>query len=244
MKTLIISDIHANLNALEAVLADAGEVNQVWCLGDLVGYGPQPNECIERVQTLPNFECVIGNHDAAVIGQISLTAFNTEARTSAEWTQRILSKDNEQFLQNLSKVVIKDVVTLVHGSPFDPIWEYVTDTYTARMNFESMETPLCFIGHSHLPIHFRLEENGEHVFYEVPKNGEPVIIKKNVKYMLNPGSVGQPRDHDPRASYAIFDSEEKLWQNFRVEYDIKSVQEKILNLELPRRHAARLAIGY
>jgi diadenosine tetraphosphatase ApaH/serine/threonine PP2A family protein phosphatase len=244
MKTLIISDIHANLNALEAVLSHAGQFDNVWCLGDLVGYGPQPNECIERVQSLPNFECVVGNHDAAVVGMIQLTAFNSEARISAEWTQGILTKENEHYLQNLPKVIIKDNVTLVHGSPFDPIWEYVTDTYTARMNFEAMETPLCFIGHSHLPIHFRLEENGQHVFYEIPKNGEPIEIVNTAKYILNPGSVGQPRDHDPRASYAIYDSVKKHWQNYRVDYDIKSVQEKILKLELPRRHAARLAVGY
>src|SRR5512138_2030522 len=128
MRTLIISDIHANLTALEAVLADAGSFDAAWCLGDLVGYGPDPNECIERIAGLPNLQCIMGNHDAAAVDIIDIETFNLEARKSVLWTQERLTPANKEYLKNLPERINLDDFTLVHGSPYKPIWEYLLDT--------------------------------------------------------------------------------------------------------------------
>ena len=154
MRILIISDIHANLTALQTVLKAAGKFDATWCLGDLIGYGPDPNECVEVVRQLPNLTCILGNHDAAAINVIDTNSFNLDARTSIEWTQNRLTKESSTFLESLpQKVEIRDV-TLVHGSPRYPIWEYLLDAQTATQNFEHFDTPYCFIGHSHLPVVF------------------------------------------------------------------------------------------
>jgi len=136
MRTLIISDIHANLVALEAVLADAAPFEAAWCMGDLVGYGPNPNECIERIAQLPYLQCVLGNHDAAAVGRIEVDAFNPEARKTVLWMQEKLTPANKEYLKNLPERVNLEYITLVHGSPYRPIWEYLLDTRTATISFE------------------------------------------------------------------------------------------------------------
>jgi predicted phosphodiesterase len=243
VRILVISDIHANLTALEVVLKSAGSVDATWCLGDLVGYGPDPNECIELVRSLPGLVCLLGNHDAAAVGQISLNTFNHDARISIYWLRSVLTPQNMSFLSGLpEKHVINNQVTLTHGSPRNPVWEYLLDTHTAAFNFDFFDTQLCFVGHSHIPLAYLTLNGTGNVECQLFDNGDQ--LKLTMRAILNPGSVGQPRDHDPRASYAIFDPEEMTWELHRVEYDVLSVQQRINALGLPRRHAIRLAQGW
>lgn len=244
MRALVISDIHANLTALEAVLKDAGNVDEVWCLGDMIGYGPNPNEVIERLRSLPNLGCcILGNHDVAVLGEMNLAVFNTEARKSLVWQQQSVTSENLEYLRGLpQEKLVEGQVTLAHGSPRDPVWEYVLNTLAARLNFEAFDTPYCFVGHTHIQCYFQLDVNNDRISLEVPPVDQQVQLKPRA--ILNPGSVGQPRDRDPRASYAIYDSEQVTWEPRRTDYDIPSVQKLIRAAGLPEKHAARLAEGW
>jgi len=242
MHILIISDIHANLTALEAVLADAGEYDAVWCLGDLVGYGPDPNECIDRVRNLPELVCMLGNHDAAALGQIDVDTFNVEARQALKWTQDVLTDSSTAFLQSLPERHVIDNVTLVHGSPRQPVWEYLLDTRTATLNFGYFETPYCFVGHTHLPVLYYLPDESRVAKLIVP---EPTMdLTLAPRAILNPGSVGQPRDRDPQASYALYDSDLNMWEYRRIPYDIPAVQARMAAAGLPERHIQRLTAGW
>lgn len=242
MKTLVISDIHANLTALEAVLADAGKVDSVWCLGDLVGYGPDPNECVELVASLPNLSCVIGNHDAAALRQIEADSFNPEARMAILWTQQKLTSGNTTFLENMPETQTFELFTLVHGSPRQPVWEYLLDTRTATANFEYFETPYCLVGHTHLPMMYYLSEDLLSARLTIAEDTTQLALSPRA--ILNPGSVGQPRDRDPRAAYAILDIAEKTWEWRRTAYDIPAVQERMHAAGLPERHILRLTAGW
>jgi predicted phosphodiesterase len=243
MRVLIISDIHANLTALEAVLADAGTVDAVWCLGDVVGYGPDPNDVVERLRALPNVTCMLGNHDVAVLGQMNFAVFNNDARKSLIWQQKAISSENLDYLRNLPKETqVRENVSLAHGSPRDPVWEYVLNTLTARLNFDAFETPYCFVGHSHIQCFFHLDVEKDRVSLEVPLPNE--VVKLTPRAILNPGSVGQPRDRDARSAYAIFDPQAETWEPRRVAYDFQAVQKRIREAGLPEKHAARLAEGW
>jgi len=243
MRILVISDIHANSTALEAVLADAGAADETWCLGDLVGYGPDPNLVVERVRELPQLTCLLGNHDVAVIGKMPFESFNGDARRSLVWQERVLNADNMQFLRSLPGTVkVRGEVSLAHGSPRDPLWEYVLNTLSARLNFDYFDTPWCFVGHSHVQAIFQLDEARDRVSLEVPHPGEAIGLQPRA--ILNPGSVGQPRDRDTRAAYAIFDTEAKTWEPRRVEYNIAEVQQRVREVGLPEKHAVRLAEGW
>lgn len=242
MRILVLSDIHANLTALEAVLEGAGEVDGVWCLGDIIGYGPDPNECVARIQSLPNLTCLLGNHDSAALHRIPIETFNQDARRSIEWMQNVLTRDSYIFLYSLPERVVIDQVTLVHGSPRNPVWEYILDLHNAGQNMEHFDTQICMVGHTHLPIAYLSVNGSRDLRWSVPNEGECVEI--NARAILNPGSVGQPRDHDPRASYAIFYPEKNGWEIHRVEYDIRAVQKRIRMADLPMRHALRLIEGW
>ena len=242
MPILIVSDIHANLTALEAVLKDAGDVDGVWCLGDLVGYGPDPNECIARISALKNLVCLLGNHDAAALNQIDIEAFNHEAKKSIQWLFSILTQESIDFLMGLPERKVLDKVTLVHGSPRNPVWEYILDLNTAKKNFDYFSTPFCFVGHTHLPLIYQFDGTRSGVILTASEEG--VATPMVERSMFNPGSVGQPRDHNPLASYALFDPSKLTWENHRVPYDITSVQKRILDAGLPFRHAQRLAEGW
>ncbi|MBT3322276.1 MAG: metallophosphoesterase family protein [Anaerolineae bacterium] len=243
MRVLVVSDIHANYTAFEAVLDNAGDFEALWCLGDIVGYGPDPNACVELLSEQKNLVCVPGNHDIAAMGQMPTEAFNGDARLSMLWQQRVLSASSMDFLNTLQQVIEPhETVTLAHGSPRDPIWEYMINTLTARVNFLEFKTDFCFVGHTHVPSIFWYEEETDRVLLDIPNAGEPIELQGRV--ILNPGSVGQPRDRDPRAAYAIFDTETKIWEPHRVEYDIKSVQARIREANLPERHALRLEEGW
>ncbi|HCU56701.1 MAG TPA: metallophosphoesterase [Anaerolineaceae bacterium] len=244
MRTLIISDIHANLSALDAVLEDAAPFDQVWCLGDLVGYGPDPNQCIERIRALPGLKCVKGNHDAAILGEIDTWAFRHEARESLEWLESQLDPENKTWLAGLEDRLDLEKVTLVHGSPRNPIWEYVMDVSVAYENMASFETDFCLVGHTHIPCIYMMSEGTAPtptLYFFQPD--EPFVFY--TKSILNPGSVGQPRDHNPMASYLLVDDEQEVpWLYRRVAYDIEGVQKRILAAGLPLRNAARLAEGW
>ena len=243
MRVLVLSDIHSNFPALQAVLQDAGAVDQTWCLGDLVGYGPDPNMVIEQVRELPHITCILGNHDAAILRQMEFQAFNSEARRSLTWTENVLTADNMAYLRSLPTQALVDAkVTLVHGSPRDPTWEYVLNTLSARLNFAHFGTPYCFLGHSHIQSMFSLDPSTDRVSMMMTHVGETTPLP--LRTIANPGSVGQPRDRDPRAAYAIFDDEANTWEARRVEYDIGEVQQRIREAGLPIKHAVRLAEGW
>ncbi len=240
MRILVISDIHANLTALDTVLTDAGEFDAAWCLGDLVGYGPDPNECIAKVRALPNLRCIIGNHDAAALDQIDTKTFNLEARQALEWTQKTLTETSVSFLSSLQQKIEINNVTLTHGSPRHPVWEYLMDSQTAALNFDYFSTPYCFVGHTHLPVVYTREEKKLVVYKPTPNNK----ITLSPRTIINPGSVGQPRDHDPRAAYVIYNPEENTWDYRRLTYDIPAVQTRMADAQLPERHIVRLQAGW
>jgi len=250
MNILVISDIHANLTALEAVLADAGDVDAVWCLGDLVGYGPDPGECIARVKELPNLVCVIGNHDAAVLNQIDVVSFNPEARQAIEWTQKKLTTEEFDFLRNLPETLdthtifpkLERHVTLAHGSPRQPVWEYLLDTRNATRNFAYFETDYCFVGHTHMPVLYQMTNTNHNARLIIPQPNTKFSLRP--RSIINPGSVGQPRDRDHRASYALYDPERHLWENRRIAYDVEDVQRRMQAAGLPERHMKRLTAGW
>ncbi len=242
MRILVLSDIHANLTALETVLEDAGAVDAVWCLGDIVGYGPDPNECVARIRGLQNLVCLLGNHDAAALSRIPIETFNQDARRSIEWMQDVLTKESYIFLSQLPETVVTGQVTLVHGSPRNPVWEYILDLHNAAQNMEYFDTQVCMVGHTHLPIAYRADPKTSQLHWAVPPEGE--CVQLDTRSIVNPGSVGQPRDHDPRSSYAIFYPETNGWEIHRVDYDIRAVQKRIRTAALPMRHALRLMEGW
>ena len=243
MKILVLSDIHANLTALEAILSAAGGFNAAWCLGDLVGYGPDGNECVQRIRNLPNLLCIKGNHDLAICGGADLSVFNQEAARAVLVSQQMMSSETINFLTNLPEMITTDLVTLAHGSPRNPIWEYTLDNSVAAENFRQFNTQLAFVGHTHLPLRFTAdeEENGSvQRDYILPGKTHHLICRA----ILNPGSVGQPRDNDPRASFGLFDPVEMTWEIHRVPYDIPAVQERIIKAGMPEKHARRLIAGW
>jgi predicted phosphodiesterase len=243
MRVLIISDIHANLVALDTVLAHAGPYDAVWCLGDIVGYGPNPNECVERVRSLPNLKCLVGNHDKAVLGEIDLNVFNADAQLAILWTQSVMNNDAVAYLRALPERERYGEFTLVHGSPRQPVWEYILDRYIAKDNFPLIETRYCVVGHTHMPvIYHELGPEGE-CFEEAPNYFRPRSLNGE-RLIINPGSVGQPRDNNPAAAYAILDMELEMWEYRRVPYDVAETQNRMRAALLSERLIARLAYGW
>ncbi len=242
MKNLVISDIHANIEAFKSVLEEAKGFDAVWCLGDIVGYGPDPNACISLLKTLPNLSCVLGNHDAAMLGDMDVRLFNQEARSSIDWQRAHISKENSTFLKDLPEKINVSGCLLVHGSPRYPVWEYILDPFVARANFDFFIEDYCFVGHSHQGLICRWDRSREKMDWNSQVNGHSHKMKPRM--ILNPGSVGQPRDNDPRASYGIFDDELMSWEVFRVDYSFQETQQKINELKLPGKNAQRLAGGW
>jgi predicted phosphodiesterase len=242
MKNLVISDIHANLEAFKSVLEKSGNFDAVWCLGDIVGYGPDPNACINLLKTLPRLSCVLGNHDAAILGDMDVRLFNQEARSSIDWQRTHISIENLTYIKNLPEKINLPCCLLVHGSPRYPLWEYILDPFVARANFDHFIENFCFVGHSHQGLIARWDPSREKMDWNSNVNGN--MYKMKPRMILNPGSVGQPRDNDPRASYGIFDDELMSWEVFRVEYSFETTQKKINDLKLPGKNAQRLAGGW
>jgi predicted phosphodiesterase len=242
MKYLVIADIHSNLEAFEAVLEDAhnhGGFGHVWCLGDVVGYGPDPSACISLLKTIDPV-CVCGNHDLAAVGKIDIGDFNSDAARANRWTSGQLSGDDRDFLLGIPEVLVQGDFTLVHGSPRLPLWEYIAHAFTASDNFRCFDTKYCLVGHTHVPFVFEQDEilvnEGHMASGDILKLGDRRLI-------INPGGVGQPRDRDPRASYAIYDSEDHALYHYRVSYDIGSTQAKMEKEGLPGFLVTRIARG-
>lgn len=239
MHYAILSDVHGNLEALEAVLASARRrgVEQIVCLGDVVGYGPQPTECLQLLLKA-NSTIVAGNHDFAVADRIDIANFNVYAREATLWTRQQLGDDELRVLSELPLVAEFDGFTAVHGTLHTPeLFDYVQTSYDAHLSMQEMQQPLCFIGHSHVPITFVQDET---ISYHL----EPTTtVEPHTKTIVNVGSVGQPRDFDARACYAIYDGDRHRVERVRVPYDIDSVIAKIRRAGLPRPLGERLRAG-
>jgi predicted phosphodiesterase len=240
MRLAVISDIHANYHALEAVLAeiDAAGVDAVWCLGDTVGYGPLPNECCETVQQRADL-CLVGNHDLVVLGELVVSDFNDEAAAAAIWTAEVLTAEARAFLSGLRPLAARDGVELFHASARDPVWEYVLSEDAAHATFELTQAPVVLVGHSHVAL--ALAYYGGKVAGGLAPAGTEAELKG--RWLLNPGSVGQPRDGDPRAAWLLLDLERRFAAFHRVVYPIDRTQEEMRERGLPRALGARLERG-
>jgi predicted phosphodiesterase len=239
MRIAVLSDIHSNLVALEAVLAHAGAVDAVWHLGDVVGYGPDPDGVVDRLASL-GAAGVRGNHDAAAVGGREIDDFNPEAKAAMEWTRRRIGPTTHDWLAALPLLRTDLDLTSVHGSPRDPIWEYVSSTAIARASFAAMTTTHGLHGHTHVPIAFLAGDTRLEVV--APSEGVALVFGSR-RAFLNPGSVGQPRDGDPRASYLVLDPETGSATWHRVPYAIDAVAAEMRSVGLPSRLADRLRFG-
>lgn len=208
-------------------------VDKMWCLGDIVGYGPEPCRCIELVRQYDPL-CVVGNHDLAAIGKLDLNYFNPIAAQAILWTAKQLGEEGE-YLGSLPLTLVEGDFTLVHGSPREPVWEYLLSPWEAYQNFSYFTTSFCLVGHSHIPLVFT--SNGE------MRDLSGSLKLQQERLIINPGGVGQPRDGNPQASYAIYDEGEHILYHFRVEYDIKATQRRMAELGLPTPLALRLSFG-
>jgi diadenosine tetraphosphatase ApaH/serine/threonine PP2A family protein phosphatase len=240
MRVAVLSDIHANLPALDAVLAALGEVDAVWQLGDVVGYGPHPDEVVARLREA-GATGVRGNHDVAALGFLDVEWFNSAARRAVEWTARRISPETRAWLAGLPERAELGEMTLVHGSPRDPTWEYIMTTPDAGASLAAFATPCCLHGHTHVPAAWRADDDG-HVELLRPSDGSELALDAR-RVLLNPGSVGQPRDGDPRASFLVMDTEARRATWHRVAYPIATTQADIGAAGLPRWLADRLADG-
>ncbi len=241
MRYAIISDIHGNLEALESVLAEIEKraVDSILCLGDVIGYGPNPNECVKVIKERAEVT-LAGNHDHAPLGKLDLSYFNPWARSAIEWTRERLTHCSVDFL--LSLPLKQDVhgITIVHSTPLQPEeWNYIITVGDAQKNFPQFDSQLCFIGHSHVPIVIVLD--AEEDCRVVQDN--PLQIQDGLRYIINVGSVGQPRDLNPQAAFGIYDDSEGIYELLRVDYDIAETQRKIKESDLPEYLAERLEVG-
>jgi diadenosine tetraphosphatase ApaH/serine/threonine PP2A family protein phosphatase len=240
MRIAVVSDVHANLEALDAVLEDARRAGaeEIWSLGDVVGYGADPNPVVERLAAGARV-AVAGNHDWAACGKMTLGYFNDMAARAAEWTSQALSETSRRWLAALPLERVERGIRLVHASPSDPAaWHYVLSESAAEGELSTFDETLCLIGHSHLPGQF--EHNGSSVRYH---RDARLSLARNRRYLVNVGSVGQPRDGDPRATYLLLDDAKRSLEHRRVPYDVESAARKILEAGLPSFLAERLPRG-
>jgi len=236
----IVSDIHGNLEALEAVLADIERHRpaSMVCLGDFVGYGASPNECIDRLRPLVE-HAVVGNHDLAACGKLQLTYFNTNAAMAAQWTEAVLTPENRRYIAELPFAVKWRDTLLVHASPAEPEnWHYVLSPVEAQAEMDAYQEALCFIGHSHYAGTFDRWDGKVH-YSRAPE----IRIETGHRYLVNVGAVGQPRDGNPHAAYVLYDDIERVVRHVRVEYDVAGAMKRILDAGLPRFLAERLQWG-
>ncbi|MBP1647601.1 MAG: putative phosphodiesterase [Bacteroidetes bacterium] len=232
MRFAVISDIHSNIQALTRALATIDErgADKIYCLGDIVGYGGNPNECVDLIRARAAL-CVLGNHDMAAVDPEHADYFSRPGRIAIEWTHSVLTQQNIEFLASLPFVASTEVCTLVHASPLDPpLWQYVLSLQVAKPQFQAFSTPICFIGHTHVP-----GICGEDL--------KTFVLKKGKRFLINVGSVGQPRDGNPQLSFGFFDVEAWKYENIRVTYDIDKAAQAIRIQGLPSTLATRLYQG-
>ena len=232
MRIAIVSDIHSNLQALTKALEliDGLKVDAIYCLGDIVGYGGNPNECINLVRERIS-KCVLGNHDLAAVDTSQAEGFTRHGKIAAEWTHGVLTAENTEYLSKLSYRIEIPPATLVHANPSAPeLWNYVFSLQDAGPQFERFTTPVCFIGHTHVP-----SLCGEDL--------RTFSLTKSVRFLINVGSIGQPRDHNPQLSFGLLDSDAWTYENVRAAYDIQGAAQAILDSGLPRPLAKRLFSG-
>ncbi len=241
MRVAVLSDIHANGLALEAILAHAAERGHdaTWVAGDLVGYGPDPDAVVERLDALGAI-CVMGNHDAAALGRLPLEDFNDNAAAAVRWTQDHTSEATRSYLAALPEVRGEGDFTLVHGTLRQPLWEYMTTRDTAEAHLRLQETPYSIVGHTHFQLIASLADG--RLAHESPEGGETFPLGDG-PLVINPGGAGQPRDHDVRVGYALLDLDARNVQFFRVPYDIAATQQRMRAAGLPELLAARLGVG-
>jgi predicted phosphodiesterase len=242
MKVAIISDIHGNRQAFEAVLADIADTaaEQVWCLGDLVGYGADPNACVELAREHAALS-LVGNHDLAVLGEIPIDEFSQSASAAVRWTAEVLSEENRGYLAALEPAGAQNDIGLYHASPRDPVWEYVLSALLADLCLDAQEHRVCLVGHSHVALSFDRGE-GAATNGALRPAGSEIDIGAG-EWLLNPGSVGQPRDGDPRAAWMLLDLEGDTAHFRRCQYDIESAADAIRTAHLPESLAERLGYG-
>jgi len=240
MRVAVISDVHANRHALDAVLSavDGESVDAIWCLGDTVGYGPQPNECCALVRERADI-CLIGNHDLVALGELTVNDFNDEAAAAALWTSEHLSAESESFLRGLKPSAEADGAALFHASARDPVWEYVLSEEAARATFALTSAPLVLVGHSHVALALALSDGT--ITGGVAAGGTEDQLED--RRLLNPGSVGQPRDGDPRAAWLLLDFDRRFASFRRVPYPIQRTQAEMRKAGLPRLLVDRLGRG-
>jgi predicted phosphodiesterase len=236
-----MSDIHGNYHALEAVLAEATveAPDEIWCLGDVVGYGPEPNLCCETVERRVSV-CLAGNHDLAIVGAIPLSDFNGDAASAARWTQTVLSDESRSFLVALAPAGSRNGAALFHGSPIDPVWDYVLTEARARASLDLVDAPVVMVGHSHVAL--AIAYDGERVSGGLAHEGDEIDLSA-ARWLLNPGSVGQPRGGDPRAAWMMLDLDTGRGCFRRTEYPIALTQAAIRAAGLPEGLAVRLEHG-
>jgi diadenosine tetraphosphatase ApaH/serine/threonine PP2A family protein phosphatase len=243
MRIAIISDIHGNLEALEAVLADieAQHIDENLCLGDIVGYGVSPNECLELVKA----KCplvLLGNHDAAAVGLLSTHHFNIHAKIAIEWTTENLSKAGKAYLQALPLRKVQHGSTFVHATPYEPnMWYYITSLEEAAFNFQFYETPVCYVGHTHIPIIIVLDKERELYVHQDARVS--FADKPEARLLINVGSVGQPRDRNANACYGVLDTEKQEFEHRRVSYDVAKTQGRMRKAKMPEFLIMRLQDG-
>jgi predicted phosphodiesterase len=240
MKIAVLSDIHANLEALDAVFEyiDACGCDRIICLGDVVGYGPDPNACIERLRRRAD-RVVLGNHDHAALGLTDPLTFNDFARQAIEWTSTVLSDSSQDFLWQLPAIWQEQACRYVHASPYEPLeWNYITSRALAALAFSHFDEPLCFIGHSHVPLVFALRQDRVVRLFDTA-----VALEPQSRYIINVGSLGQPRDGNPQAAVGIWRPGGRIYELCRLDYDFKTTQEKMRVLHLPDYLVERIAHG-
>jgi len=245
LRAAILSDVHANLPALEATLAavDEAKVDEIWCLGDIVGYGADPDACTALVRERCDI-CLVGNHDLAVLGSIDISSFSSTAAVAAEWTRENASEATLEFLRGLKPVGTRLGVGLFHASPRDPIWEYVLSLDQADDALDAQKERLGLIGHSHVPLFFTRQEPGLPGETHGDQTSEGTVLDINTgRWLINPGSVGQPRDGDPRAAWLALDLGERTAHFHRVEYEIDRAVAAIVGAGLPVPLGERLQVG-
>ncbi len=240
MRYAVLGDIHANIDALEAVLdaLEAEPVDAVLCTGDLVGYGGAPGACVARVREMAPRVLVAGNHDWAAAGRLGLEYFNQYARAAILWTRKVLSRDDLAWLGEHDVLRVDGAVTVAHGTIHDPEqFDYLQSAYDAHLSFAHLTTPYAFVGHSHIPVTFK---SGTAITYVI---GDDIEVGDAAQALMNVGSVGQPRDEDPRASFGIFDEATRSLRILRVPYDVERAIARIQDADLPEFLGDRLRIG-